>query len=144
MTLVIFGERPGPNTDPERPLYPHTTTGAAARLIRLLGMSENEYLSRTIRYNVVKEGSISTAEPDIRREVRGLLAHHRLDKETRFIFLGRSAANAAPPEFRNLEFCQPLEDVMIIPHTSGRNRFYNSEANVRLVEESLRKFTRRF
>jgi hypothetical protein len=137
--LVIFGERPGPNTDPNRPLFPHTTTGAAAKLIEMLGISREEYLKLT-RYNVVNNHHASTNHPGVRSRVEYLLSAHRRESLTRFLFLGRSAAQALPRAYRNLPFGVPHGSIMIIPHPSGRNRYYNSQVNKSFIVQSLRKF----
>jgi uracil-DNA glycosylase len=138
--LVIFGERPGPNTDPDKPLHIHTTTGAAERLRELLGMSKKEYYE-TSRYNVADDPWTSTASSVARGKVLYRMDKHRaMMQNARFIFLGRAAANAAPRAFRNAEFGVQYGDVMVIPHPSGRNRYYNSQANKLFIEESLRKF----
>ena len=140
--LVIFGERPGPNTDPSRPLYPHTTTGAAARLMRLLGMSRTRFLEAS-RYNVVDDRITSTSDLAARSRVALRMRMHRETHESsRVVFLGRAALNGAPPRYRMLEFGLEMDDVMVIPHPSGVNRYYNSEANTHFIVESLRQFTR--
>jgi hypothetical protein len=141
--LIIFGERPGPNTDPTRPLYPHTTTGAAARLIKLLGVSTEWYLSErnVVRYNAVGDMFTSTADPEPREYVRGRISWHiSYDGEPKFLFLGRAAANAGPASLKRLSWGEELNRMMVIPHPSGRNRYYNSQANTHFIEQSLRKF----
>lgn len=143
--LVIFGERPGPNTDCTRPLYPHTKTGAAARLMRLLEMTEAEYL-QTTRYNVVNDAETQTKNLAVRSRVRQLLEFHRnvaricKRSHARFIVLGRSTAAAFPPQYRYRPFGYPLGDVLLIPHTSGVNRYYNSQDNIDFIRQSLRDF----
>ncbi len=148
--LIIFGERPGPNTDPKRPLWPHTTTGAAARLARLLGMTTEEYIAETIRYNVVDNRHTATSFPSCRARVerRILFSLRRYGLRTRVLFLGQAALAGAPAPFRNLSFnkfryFEPFGHVMVIPHTSGVNRYYNSEGNIRLTEEALRSYAGR-
>ncbi len=141
--LIIFGERPGPNTDPDRPLYPHTTTGAAARLIRLLGVSEEWYLSNlnVVRYNAAGDFFTGTTDPRVREYVwERMLWHMKYDGLPRFLFLGRAAAFSGPRLIRNLKWGEPEQHAMVIPHPSGRNRYYNSQASTRFIEESLRKF----
>lgn len=141
--LVIFGERPGPNTDPARPLHLHTTVGAAARLMDLLDMRPARFLE-TSRYNVVDDHTTSTADMAVRSRVALRMRQHRETcLHSRFLFLGKSAIRAAPPQYRNLEFGHCIGDVMLIPHPSGVNRYYNSEANTRFIREALRQFTRR-
>jgi hypothetical protein len=138
--LVIFGERPGPNTDPKRPLFEHTTTGAAARLRALLNMSPKEF-NETSRYNVVNDQTTSTADPAVRNRVMEIMTRHmQIQGLPKFLFLGRSAQNAGPPLVRGLDYLEIKEDAMVIPHPSGRNRWYNSQANVAECVEALNKF----
>ena len=137
--LVIFGERPGPNTDPLRPLYPHTTTGAAARLIEMLGISQEEYL-RIVRMNVVNDQTTPTSSDEVRRNVYLTMAHYRSKGPVRFLVLGRSAAQALPKEYRDMPFGTIYGGIMIIPHPSGRNRYYNSQANKEFIIQGVRKF----
>jgi hypothetical protein len=140
--LLVFGERPGPNTDPNRPLFPHTTTGAAANLIRMLGISQEEYLAKVTRYNVVDNHHTSSAAPCVREKVWERMAHHitRWGGDARIVFLGRSAAYAGPEWVRILPWGVPQAGVMVIPHPSGRNRFYNSLASKEFIVQALRKF----
>lgn len=68
-----------------------------------------------------------------------------VNKSPRFLFLGKSALNAAPNSLRGLLFGIPYcsrdwGPCIVIPHPSGRNLYYNSEANTRFIEQSLRKF----
>jgi hypothetical protein len=139
--IVVFGERPGPNTDPARPLHPHTSTGAAARLIKMMGMSEVEYLGATCRYNVVDDQYSATTGYMARERVKNRLeAHRNLGDDAKFVVLGRSAAAAFPPKYRYQPFGHPLGDVIIIPHPSGRNRMYNSQDYYDFIVQSLREF----
>lgn len=125
--LVIFGERPGPNTDPLRPLFPHTTTGAAMRLIRMMGISVSDYLRFTQRYNVYHDGHREIHDlEEARRRVEALhYKHLDLNPQTIFLYLGKSALNAAPREYRKLAFLRNEENVYVVPHPSGCNRVYN-------------------
>lgn len=137
--LTIFGERPGPNTDPKNPLFPHTTTGAAARLIRLLDWTPEFYLENTLRYNVVDNSVIScrNSNAKIRVNLR-INEERRANPRARFLFLGRETAHAVlmhksqkawlPGEIR--------EDTMYIPHPSGRNLYYNSAENTALIKNA--------
>lgn len=138
--IVLFGEKPGPNTDPRRPLYPHTTTGAAARLIQLFGVTSDEYLSGTYRYNVFRDESGPLTLEVARKRVERLYFKHRdLWKETPFVFLGKAAVRTAPQEFRELQFLQSKGDVYLIPHPSGVNRFYNDDEDKNRVASILRE-----
>lgn len=138
--LVIFGLRPGPNTDPARPLFPHTTTGAAANLIKLLGMTNEEYLMNTTRYNVVDNPDDGTLSGRRRVHERMLLERVKTGHDTKFLFLGKEALRAAPLQYRFLEYGRPHDNVMVIPHTSGRSRYYNSLINRTFITQAVRQF----
>lgn len=142
-TIVLFGEKPGPNTDPLRPLYPHTTTGAASRLIMLFGVNISEYLKHTSRYNVFRdERGPLTLEVARERVSRIHFKHMEMDPKTPFIFLGKSAIRCAPLKFRDLQFLQGEDNVYLIPHPSGQNRFYNDAEDKNRVSALLRKIWR--
>ena len=119
--IYILGERPGPNTDPSRALYPHTNTGAASNLMRLLSLSREEYLSTTIRLNAVDDQS-STASSVARQRVEEFLA---AADQNPFIVLGKSALKAMPAKYRKMGFGQIEDNVLLLPHTSGVNRVWN-------------------
>lgn len=138
--LVIFGERPGPNTDSWRPLHIHSSTGAANRLRLLLDMSVGEYYE-TSRYNVVDNSYGKTTSAEARKRVlQRMMKHQTAVPHTKFLFLGRAAAEGGPPPIRTLEWGQEFRNCMVIPHPSGRNRYYNSAASTHFIKESLRKF----
>jgi hypothetical protein len=137
--LVIIGERPGPNTDPLVPLFPHTTTGAAARLIQMLGIPVATYLRKVIRYNVVDnhdDGILSGRK----RLLERMDFHRRRSSNVRFVFLGRETIRGAGPPYSKIPFGTVHGDVMLIPHPSGRNRYYNSLANRTFITQALREF----
>jgi hypothetical protein len=106
----------------------------------MMGMTETEYLSSTVRYNVVNDGDTSTTSKVVRKRIKDLIVYHRLRGKPKFLVLGRSAAAALPPSYRYQPFGYPLRDVLIIPHTSGRNRLYNSQDYKLFIEQSLRGF----
>jgi hypothetical protein len=106
----------------------------------MLGFTREEYLERVKRYNVVNDYTTPTTTSHVRDRVKTLLNSYRECYEPRFLVLGRSAASAFPPKYRYQPFGYPLGDLMIIPHPSGRNRFYNSLDNKLFIEQSLRDF----
>lgn len=133
--IFILGERPGPNTDPCVALYPHTTTGAAARLHRLLGLSQAEYLANTTRLNAVDDKS-STASTVARQRVEEFLC---AAGQNPFLVLGKSAIKAMPTKYRKMEFGDILDNVLLIPHTSGINRYWNNAENSIKMQEIARE-----
>lgn len=142
--LVIFGERPGPNTDPMRPLFPHTNTGAAMRLIRMMGVSVSDYLRYTQRYNAFHDGERELVSlEEARRRLAALhFKHVDLNPDTLFLYLGKSALTAAPPEYRDLQFLQSRGNVYLIPHPSGCNRIYNDGAALDRTSQLLNSIWR--
>lgn len=145
--ITILGERPGPNTDPSRPLYPHTSTGAAANLARLMGLSIEEYLEITDRYNASDaplgyEGCGSLIPRDRVRRIWDRLV--RSENIELLIVCGRETQRALPSPWRTtLEMLEPeyVPDgttVLLIPHPSGRNRVFNEREYKARVEKILR------
>lgn len=136
--VVFFGERPGPNTDPLRPLYPHTTTGAAARLIGLLGCTTEQYLAGSARYNVFHNGQCLLPLDKARARVHALMAEHMVAQpDVRFVFVGAEALRTAPALLRKIPFLAVRGAVLHLPHTSGVNRWYNSAANTAAARAAL-------
>ncbi len=141
--LVIFGERPGPNTDATRPLHPHTTTGAAAKLINLLGMTTEEYLRDTIRYNVVDNGRVSTRSENAKvRVLQRMAAERQTNPNPRFLFCGRETIACLGTGTRTWKWGEIKGDTMLIPHPSGRNLFYNSREDTDFIRRQLKEFLR--
>lgn len=134
--IFILGERPGPNTDPSIALYPHTTTGAAARLSRLLGFNNEDYLANTARLNAVDDKS-STASTVARLRVEDFL--RRAGSEP-FIVLGKSALRAMPSKYRRMQFGEIVDNVLLLPHTSGVNRVWNDPAFSAKMQTTAREF----
>lgn len=134
--IYILGERPGPNTDPSVALYPHTTTGAASRLIRLLNLTTEGYLANTSRLNAVDDKS-STASSVARLRVEEFL--RRAGSEP-FIVLGKSAIKAMPAKYRKMQFGEIVDNVLLLPHTSGVNRVWNDPAFTATMQRIAREF----
>lgn len=135
--IWILGERPGPNTNPSIALYPHTTTGAAARLARLLNLTTEDYLARTARLNAVDTQGASTASSEARLRVEYFLFEAGSEP---FIVLGKSALKAMPAKYRKMQFGDKIDNVLLLPHTSGVNRFWNDPANSAKMQQIAREF----
>lgn len=134
--IYILGERPGPNTDKRVALYPHTNTGAAARLMRLLELSQAEYLTSTSRLNAVDDKS-STASSVARQRVEEFL---NSAGQNPFIVLGKSAIKAMPAKYRKMDFGEIKDNVLLLPHTSGVNRVWNDPAFTAKMQRIAREF----
>jgi GH25 family lysozyme M1 (1,4-beta-N-acetylmuramidase) len=119
--IYILGDRAGPNTDPERPLFIHNSTGAAARLARLLDMTDEEYLSNTIRENA--NGNTNHVSQFLGRA-----------NGKPFIVLGKAALKAMPYKYRDMKFGDVKCNVLLLPHTSGVNRVWNDKEFTNLMK----------
>lgn len=145
--ITLLGERPGPNTDPLRPLFPHTTTGAAANLARMMGLSREEYLEITDRYNVCDSTDLreSPASMIARDKVRRLWDRLVNSQEIELLIVcGREAQRALPRPWRiDLEMLEPEYvpfglTVLLIPHPSRRNRVFNDKSYLEKTQRILR------
>lgn len=138
--LVFIGESPGPQTDPERPLYPHTTVGAAAKLMDLAGLELEDYLALSSRVNAYHDGRRKLSLEEARHRVMRYMtvALHRY-RAPRFVFLGCAAMRTTPQIYRRMEPATCRDTVMYLPHTSGVNRWYNSEENTQTARVVLRQ-----
>lgn len=138
--VLILGERPGPRTDPKLALFPHTTTGAAAKLISLLGWPQEYYLQHTTRINVFHDGyrmlDLQQARRRVERYMTLVLHRH---SAPRVIVVGRETLRAMPQIYRSMEACEVRDVVMYLPHTSGVNRWYNSAQHTELARRTLRE-----
>lgn len=136
--IYILGERPGKNTDHSVPFYPHTTTGAAARLIRLLNMTTEQYLTNTVRQNCVDdERSIIQGRDRVAEFLE------QADGSP-FLVMGKSAIKALPTEYRRMKFGNILDNVILIPHTSGVNRFWNDKQDTLAMQKTVLDFLANF
>ena len=126
-------------------MFPHTTTGAAARLIRMFNVPVSEYLRFTQRYNAYHDGEREITDlAEARRRMQAIHFHHvDVNPDVHFLYLGKAAVNAAPKEYRRLEFLQNRGNVWLIPHPSGVNRIYNDELYVERTSELLKSIWRR-
>lgn len=128
--LVVFGESPGPRTDPRRPLYPHTPLTSGGRLATLLGLTRREYALRTTRYNALAEEDKPLTLESARQRVGQIVRHHlHADPQTKFIVLGKRALACMPRPVRGTEYCAVNGSFLVVPHPSGVNRWYNSALN---------------
>jgi uracil-DNA glycosylase len=155
--VVLIGQAPGPNTNPEAPLFPAPRTSAGGRLMEFLGLSTGEYLERFDRYNLLQKfpGKDAGGEDKFSMRQARLCAgaikpflHKRC-----VVFVGRAVAEAFGYPKCRLEFFEwaahrPVHGsnqhfvCSAIPHPSGRNHFYNDPENKlklkTFFEQSLR------
>lgn len=154
---LIIGQAPGRDTDPDFPMYPLPKNRAGHRLQVLLGMSRAEYLMAFDRVNLLNH--FPGANPDgdkfpmtpaklAAQSMRPLLAGRIV------LMVGRGVASAFGLEkqaflewvdIRCTRRCMVSKAphtarVVLIPHPSGRARWYNENDNRSSAHEFLREF----
>jgi uracil-DNA glycosylase len=138
--ILILGDAPGPNTDPRDPLFPHTTTGAAAHLATLMGLDREAYIARTRRLNVNHDGNQPLSKAEASDRLVGIL--DRVSPGSLIIMIGRAAAGRHNQTAR-LPWGEPIDfngsQLLVIPHTSGRNRYWNDPLNKQKISQILRE-----
>ncbi len=143
--LFLVGAAPGrhPRHDPEwHALFPYPAGCAGARLMDLMGLTRREYISIP-RRNVIPHwpGRNGSGDAFPMREAREcaarmlpmLIGHNVL-------FVGLSVARAfklEPYPVVTWHDCKAF-NWAVLPHPSGRNRWYNGLGNKRATEEFLR------
>lgn len=154
---LLIGQAPGPNTDPDLPLFPIPRTSAGGRLQQMTGLTRGQYLQTFERINLLtyfpgldkKEDKFPRTPARFAAEViKPLLAGRDV------IMVGRGVAEAFGYDAAFLEW-NLLQvrrrhavrvsgaysaRVAVVPHTSGRNRWYNTEGNRLLAEEFWRDY----
>lgn len=110
----------------------------------MIGVPVSEYLRYTQRYNAYHDGENAISDlAEARRRLQAIHYHYMdLYPEVQFLYLGKSALNAAPREYRKLQFLQNRDNVWLIPHPSGVNRVYNDESVVDRTSELLKSIWR--
>lgn len=144
--LALVGEAPGPRTRSDMPFYPYPPTSAAGRLLRYLGWSRSRYLLTFARRNLLDEWPGSTF-PVVK--ARECVPHVVAALHPRpLLLMGKGVAAAfgvtGMPPLQMTHVRLPHADlghvdaqVAIIPHTSGRNLWYNDRANQEAVREFI-------
>jgi hypothetical protein len=144
--LALVGEAPGPRTRADCPFYPYPPNSAAGRLLALLGWSRSQYLLTFARMNLLSEWPgpsfpVAKAKECVPHVVAAL--HPRP-----MLLMGKGVAAAfgvpALPACVLVERHVPhselgtvLARVAIVPHTSGRNLWYNDPSNRVKVREFI-------
>lgn len=154
MKPLLIGQAPGPNTDPDLPLFPVPATSAGGRLCQMTGLLRGEYLLQFDRINV-----LNFFPGQVRRDDKFPMSPARFAASTMKPFLagrvvvlvGRNVANAFghTAEFHEWGDMQCRRDhhknpggcqIAIIPHPSGRNHWYNDAANKIKSQNFWREF----
>lgn len=136
MRPLLVGQAPGPSTDPDYPLYPTTNSGRA--LCQLMGVDGHEYLDTFDRVNLLysfpgrhkRDDKFPVRDARIAAEAMAPLLQGRP-----VVFVGRGVAEAfgCPSSLLGFHDWQHNPrwqfDMAVVPHSSGRSRWYNNSAN---------------
>lgn len=147
MRPLLIGQAPGPNTDPSLPLFPVPRTSAGGKLQQLTGLTRGQYLKTFDRVNLLPYfPGRTTARDDTFPMTPAKLAAQvtmPLLSGRTVVLVGRNVANAfrlgdldfhAWKDIRVKRACLVQRDrgtarIAVVPHPSGRNHWYNKEAN---------------
>lgn len=141
MRPVLIGQAPGPNTDPERPLWPEPRTSSGGRLAEAMSLSITQYLLLFERANLVNRfpGKYKRDDKFPLYEAQIAAAALRpLMRGRDVILLGRKVASAwgegVDLPFFEWSQCRTFGTrLAVVPHPSGRNHWYNHETNRELA-----------
>jgi hypothetical protein len=133
MTLVLIGEAP------ERRLACVTALEGriGRRIARLAGVPLATYLHRTIRINIYDQPPERWNRGEARKRAKAILAE--LTPGARVVIFGRKAIDACGfagyGQWQWMTMWRPNGnvEVMLMPHPSGRNRWWNAPGNVALA-----------
>ena len=127
-------------------MFPHTTVGAAARLIEMMGIDRQTYLDKTWRMNVWHDGDRGLTKHEAIPRLDGMFAYAQQMEPTTFLFIvvGRNAMEVMPKELQSMKFGETRNflrnaKVIYMPHTSGRNRLWNNGHFAREITAKLQK-----
>ena len=144
MTKVLFiGQAPGPDNHAGEPLHPSTRSGR--RLVELLGVDNEAYLEQFDRVNLLQKFPGKWARDDrfpMKEAKIAAAAIRPFLKHRMVIMLGRVVAEAfgVPPCPQVMWIARPgFHGVAVLPHPSGRNRWYSDPNNMRAARRFMRK-----
>lgn len=142
---ALVGEAPGPNGNPETPLWPDPPNSAAGRLVAMMGLSRRDYLCSFVRANVL-DAYPGPVFPLSEARGRAAALAQRL-APLPLILLGRGVAGAFRfPTPHLMEWEDYVLDgvwirAAVVPHPSGRNLWYNDPLHRARVGSWLREVT---
>jgi hypothetical protein len=117
-----------------------TTAGSGANLAKLMDLTPEDYDAQTCRINANHDGIIDLKSHHATQRLKGFLA--AVAPASLIIFVGRSAGRHLKLT-RKADFGQIIEDhgrrIVVIPHTSGRNRYWNDRGNKARIALILRQ-----
>lgn len=132
--LVIVGQEPKAN-HPDDPLSPNNPMWSGARLARLADLDHAEYRRVFCRINLRYESSESKFCTNARTRASATLIANRLYPGDTLIVLGSSVQRSFDHIFTFLGpldiSIDPLKEIQVVmlPHPSGLNRFWNDPMN---------------
>jgi len=142
--IAIVGEAPGPRTRADMPFYPYPPNSAAGRLLRYLGWSRSRYLLTFARRNLLDEWPgptfpVAKARHCVPHLVSGLHPRPMLlmgkGVSAAFGVTGLDPLQLTTVRVPHADLGHVDAQVAIVPHTSGRNLWYNDPTNQRAVRE---------
>lgn len=136
---VIIGEAPSPDRDIVEPLCIHTTSGR--RLADVLpGDYERDYRRRNVIEHRVRPGKWNVWHKRRAAAQAGRILFE-WDAPPILILLGRQVAEAFGVDYRpcRATWIGNLR-VLVIPHPSGLNRWWNGKGNRAKVRRFLRRY----
>lgn len=136
--ILLIGQAPGPNSDPDLPLYPLPAGKSGGRLAAYMGIDYSEYLMRFDRANLLYEhpGRHRSNDyfPDRLARVAAEAMLQVLEGR-RLVALGRETGDALGYPllgYHSWTRCPRWGvRIAVAPHPSGRSRWYNDEGNQR-------------
>lgn len=149
---LLIGQAPGPQTNPDMPLYPIPPTCTGGRLQKMMGLSRKDYLHFFDRTNLLHEfpgqckrdDKFPTRDARIAARAMVPLLGGRL-----VIFIGRNVSTAFgyPCEvlpFFKWDYCPRWEfSFVAVPHPSGRNHWYNKVGHLNQALDFWVEFMRK-
>lgn len=141
--VVLIGQAPRDNY-PDYPLFPWPRGCTGHRLSQLAGVSPFRYLRKFIRLNVFyKAPGKSGAFPmTLAREYAAEIAPYLTHRTVVFVSLSVADAfgwrNAPLMKWTPVDLGHGTVWCAVVPHPSGRNRWYNSARNKAQAEEFMR------
>lgn len=140
--IVIVGQQPNAN-DPEDPLAPDNPMWAGYRLMSLAGLTPGEYRDRFQRINLNYEAESKFRVSTPQRH-RAMDIFTTVREDDILVILGTAVEKAFKGLLPPLQPCIIQKahrnvDVVLIPHPSGLNRWWNDPMNTKLAVETLKQ-----
>lgn len=145
MRIALVGLGPGPNTHPDYPLWPSPRTSAGGRLLALTGLTAREYFRAFERHNLFDHCPAAAELTPANLRAQYARLRPRVFGAALLVLLGREVHVAFGMEGRPLLKWHPrlLSEVALLPHPSGRNRWFNDAGNARAARMFFRELASR-